>query len=539
MAPSVTADPAATITPGVEIQELGTEVVIIGPEALRAWRERWRFPLPDREYMPRYKRFVQVRKQFHQKGMSWSDAAAAAQRKGLWDGTWAPGRSCRLTADGRWELRCSRGLVERVMAALETSLPPVITAMTEAFTTDPRVTGFRDYQRAALEGAITHGWARVAQATNAGKGAVIALLAALAVEYEGISVLICCDEVSVFDALETELREWGGLAPALVKAGVTIPPDAAVTLAMVPTLAKRLAEDPDAWRPWVAARGMLLLDEADKATAATWRRILGHATGSRWRVGFSGSFPAADTYEDLLLESLMGPVINRVRNMTLVDRGISARPSVELRPFDAAEALGRAPQGWRRLRGPERRLWAYDQAIVHNVARHAFVRSLIRADAQTVIIVNRIEHGRELCNALQGLAVFLDGSADAARRSAALEDFRAGGTRVLVVTRILDRGTNRLGYAADLIFASGEGSTRQTLQRIGRGLRRADGKAFLRLVDVVDRVPVGTFLEEEWAGVAAGYLRAGVEKRVRLYAAEGFQTRIVFEQVPKKGGRDD
>jgi superfamily II DNA or RNA helicase len=73
-------------------------------------------------------------------------------------------------------------------------------------------------------------------------------------------------------------------------------------------------------------------------------------------------------------------------------------------------------------------------------------------------------------------------------RISVLDDFQAGRVRVIVVTKILDRGTNRLGHTDDLIFASGEGSTTQTLQRIGRGLRRGGGKEFLRLVDIVDRV---------------------------------------------------
>ena len=80
---------------------------------------------------------------------------------------------------------------------------------------------------------------------------------------------------------------------------------------------------------------------------------------------------------------------------------------------------------------------------------------------------------------------------------------------------ILDRGTNRLGHAIDIIFASGEGSSRQSLQRIGRGLRRTGGKEFLRLLDVIDQ--------------GHRYLHVAAKKRITLYHAEGFE--VVIRKV--------
>ena len=126
--------------------------------------------------------------------------------------------------------------------------------------------------------------------------------------------------------------------------------------------------------------------------------------------------------------------------------------------------------------------------------------------------MRRIDHGSALEDTIPG-SCFIDGSASKKFRREVLDDFEAGKFPVLIVTKILDRGTNRLGHATDLIFASGEGSRRETLQRIGRGLRRGGGKKDLRLHDIIDR--------------GHKYLHSSATKRVRLYDREGFDVEIV------------
>jgi superfamily II DNA or RNA helicase len=264
---------------------------------------------------------------------------------------------------------------------------------------------------------------------------------------------------------------------------------------------------------------MLLLDEADKASARTWRHVLRVAKNTTWRAGFSGTFPD-DTLEDLQLDELMGPVVQRLKNLELVSRGISAKPSVEVHVFNTPVALGRTTTDWWHLPGAERRAAAYDHMILHNEARHAFIASKVRAGVRTVVVVNRIDHGRALQRILPD-AHFLDGSATDDERSDMLQRFRNGAVSVLIVTKILDRGTNELGTADDLIFAAGEGSATQILQRIGRGLRRANKKAALRLVDIADRglLRSGDGRRERWA---AALLHAALRRRLQVYSQEGF-----------------
>lgn len=471
-----------------------TELIVTGPEALAQWRESRSLFVPGYRFSSLFK-------------------------KKQWDGKHHIGSYCHKVGD-HWEFRCKRGLLSQIVQRFPqhsiydyNSYPAVSTVAA------PET--FRDFQRDAVRAAFIYLWCRVAYATNAGKGAVIAWCAKLAVD-AGLRVLILCDERTVFDALSEEVGRWSGLQPALVEAGEREIPTAPVTIAMVPTLARRTTggqeksyEENKAakkWRDWLSGVGMVLCDEADKATSAQWKKVLRNATGSLYRVGFSGSFPDPEEkpVDDIVLEELIGPIVLRVKNMELVEREISARPQVQFYRYETK--MPDVPEGWRKLSGTQRRDWAFEKAIFLNAERHEFVRSLIEPNTRNVIIVNRIEHGQQLAAIIPN-CVFMDGSVSNAKRREILEDFANGVFDPLIVTKVLDRGSNALGHAGCVIFASGEGSMRQTLQRIGRVLRRGpDGKQTVIVKDIID--------------TSHEYLQSMARQRIKLYNDEGFDVRI-------------
>ena len=510
-----------------------TTVLVTGPEDLWDWRQDQRIAVPGHEYTPRFKR-------------------------GQWDGLHVPGQWCRQVGGDRWTMRCSRGLLGRLATAFSIRWEgePPEKHLQHCLLSEEQLATLFNYQREALLAAIQHQWGRIALATNAGKGAVITLLAKLAAA-QGEGVLILCDELAVFDALLGELEKWSQITPGLVQQSSATPPTDAVVLAMVPTLARRLSTSTKAlekrfcerkltlkeyeeaaakkqevaqeWRKWLGVKGMVLLDEADKAAAAGWRSILTHAKNSTWRLGFSGTFPDAkeQPYEDLRLDELMGPILIRARNLDLIQQKVSATPLVTLYGYDTTATLLHSPTQWWKLRGAARRQLVFERAILTNVDRHFFIQALIQPNTPTALVVNRIEHGHQLEDAIPG-AVFLDGSANAKQRLEVLTDFQEGKIQVLILTKILDRGTNRLGHVTDLIFVSGEGSQRQTLQRIGRGLRRTGGKEYLRLVDIIDRVDLDSVpTKRGFLTKAADYIHSAARKRIRLYRAEGFEVELI------------
>lgn len=244
--------------------------VIKGEEA-RQWRIANRRAVPGARFTPAYK----------------------SKR---WDGYKYPGRMSR----GRLELR--RGMLNSVAAAFPGSTirplfdiaqvpKPTLAGADEAFTEH-----LYDYQSTAIDTGLQRKWGQFAMATNAGKGAIIALLAKAVVNGGG-RALILCDEIAPFQALEGEIRKWAGIIPGDASAGVGHPPKDPVVVAMVPTLVGRAfprcpdKDEPwhrkscgqcsngrlqdERWITWLAQFHMVLADEADKATSETWQLILG------------------------------------------------------------------------------------------------------------------------------------------------------------------------------------------------------------------------------------------------------------------------
>lgn len=419
-------------------------------------------------------------------------------KDGRWDGIQYPG-----LRDKRGILRFSRGILRRVL----TDLPASITAPPPPSPEIPHTIpeGLRDYQEEALRLIFEKKWGRIALATNAGKGAIIAL-AAKAFAVSGRTSLVLCDEISVFQALSEQIQLWALRSPDLIEAGASvIPKPGAIVLAMVPTLYRRKSRE---WLEWFQTVDAVFLDEADKASAATWLEILRRLTHTHYRIGFSGTFFDEETPSELILSEYIGPVLQRVKNTELIARGISARPFVELIPYSHPHY--RIPDYWK-LPGPSRRQAIFNAGVITNEERHQLILSLLDPNVPNAIIINFIEQGRELLKVLPN-SMFLSGDAPKATREGVLAEFKKGSFQNLIVSKILDRGTNDLGHTIGLIFASGQGSNRQTLQRVGRGLRRADGKQFLFLKDILDR--------------GHKYFDDQSRKRVVLYNEEGFEITI-------------
>lgn len=467
-----------------------SQFVLAGPD-VQSWRKRMGRWVEGAQFTPQFKRKI-------------------------WDGKQYPGS---FTRQGHFVL--GRGLLHRVLQDLTCTItkPP---PKAPRHVTPPEIAAgtLRDFQIAALTEIFTKKWGCVSFATNAGKGAIIALASwALAQEgWDGISgtregtrSIILCDTVSVFDALFKEIRLWTGSDPETIASGRNdVPLDGdTLVLAMVPTLYRRLRSP--AWCKWLEGVEAAFLDEADKSVARSWQQILLHMPNTHYRVGFSGTFPGEGSPDELVILEKVGPKLAEVRNIDLIERGISARPVVELCPYRHNITQ---PKEWASYTGPERRSFIYNQGIIGDEQRHRFVESLLEPGVPNAVVVNFIEHGRELARVLPS-SQFLSGIDSVEHRQSVLAAFKAGEFQTLIVSKILDRGTNDLGHTVGLVFASGEGSDRQTLQRIGRGLRRTGGKEFLYLKDVIDS--------------GHKYLDNASKQRVELYQGEGFEVNIRHE----------
>lgn len=450
-------------------------------------------------------------------------------KKGWWDGYQYLGNY-----NQHKQLVLTRGILGRViqdLSATVVKLPSEPAQIIEA----PAVEGLRDYQLEALRRIFEARWGRIALATNAGKGAIIAVAAQRFAQYS-CPVIILCDEIAPYNALCQEIQKWTGKTPGQLKDDTNYFPLDNVVVAMVPTLhtrsrsakipedaseaerkiAKKKQEKVERWRQWLGRFRACLLDEADKSASRSWLSVLDYLDNTHYRIGFSGTF--LDQKEmphiELILSETIGPVLQRVGNKVLIERGISAKPLVELVPCNHPDIVLPPKSVWKSMPGAARRQYIYDAEIVNNGHRHALIRELLAPSDPNAVVVNYVEHGRQLAATLPD-ARFLFGEDPKEVRLEILDQFKKGHFQNLVVSKILDRGSNDLGHAVGLVFASAQGSLRQTLQRVGRGLRRAGGKEFLFLKDIMDR--------------GFPYFDVASKRRVALYNEEGFDITIRAE----------
>ena len=434
-----------------------------------------------------------------------------AFKRGHWDGYVRPGR---LTVNGDYySLVINRGLLNHLRDFLKENEhdPPkfklgysVINKPDLNNIDDSVLDILRDYQIETLEKIADNRWGRAALATNAGKGAIIALTAQILKPHK---TLILADEVSVFQALEEELTKWTDVSVGLVEGGEKKIPDEDVVLGMAPTISRRVTskklETRKKWTEWLNTFTALLLDEADKATSKTWTNILFKAKNTEFRVGFSGSFPDKNTVDDIKLEENIGPVLTEIKNIELVERGISAKPTVEVYEYTSDSTLDVKDADLHTV---------YEHLVIKNEDRNNFVTNLLLPNKQNAIVVKYIEHGHIL-NELIPDSIFLRGDNSKQERKETLHRFQDGEFQNLIATSILDRGSNLLGIVRCLVFASGSGSDREILQRMGRGLRRGEGKKEILIRDVYD--------------YGHDFLVNASQKRMDVYENEGFDIKFI------------
>lgn len=223
----------------------------------------------------------------------------------------------------------------------------------------------------------------------------------------------------------------------------------------------------------------LIIDEAHVTPADSFWRVAMKATSAYWRIGMSGTPLARGDRRSLLAVAATGPVIYRVRQEVLVERGVIARARVRMLP--CMQVSGFAPT-WND---------AYRELVVTSAPRNRLiVETAKRAAKPALVFVKDIDHGDILVKAMNAAGVrteFVSGGDDTDERRAATARLERGELDALVASVVFQQGID-IPSLASVIVAAGGKSTIATLQRIGRGMRTDGGqKMEFEVYDVLDR----------------------------------------------------
>lgn len=232
-------------------------------------------------------------------------------------------------------------------------------------------------------------------------------------------------------------------------------------------------------------------------------------TGTDWR----------DDGADLLLEAVCG---NRIYNMSsskLIDLGYLVQPKVVL--INVPELITKPKAHYATI---------YSDYIVNNKTRNFLIedatRKLINKGRKVLILVKQLAHGKVLSEILHDVPLyFVNGEVDAETRTEVKQRLEDGTLKCLIASSVFDIGVDIPSLDA-IVLGGGGKSTTRALQRIGRVIRKAEGKKNALVIDFIDNCQ---YLDKHSATRIAVYES---ESKFIISFPKGFDKRTL--KKPKK-----
>lgn len=204
----------------------------------------------------------------------------------------------------------------------------------------------------------------------------------------------------------------------------------------------------------------------------------------------------------LLTEGLIGPLIGEFTLKEGIETGILAKPKLKFItiPIDY------------KVRDLRRYQEVYDMGIVLNRARNRMIiktaKDLAKAGKTSLILISKIEHGNSLVEMAELIGhpvVFIQGKDDSDIRENVRGALNRKEIKTVIATQIWKEGVDIKTLNA-VINAAGGKSEIAVLQSLGRGLRTAEGKESILLVDILD--------------LSHHYLTSHLAERLAIYSQE-------------------
>lgn len=259
---------------------------------------------------------------------------------------------------------------------------------------------------------------------------------------------------------------------------------------------------------------VVIVDEFHHAHAPTYRRLLEHLRPAEL-LGLTATPDRADG-ADIVADFFGGRIAAELRLWDAVDGGYLV-PFAYYGIHDGTD-LGSVP--WRRGRG-------YEPAALTTLytADHAWVRLVIAEVGRTVSDVHRmralgfcvsVAHARWMADRFNDAgirAVAITGESTAELRRTALLDLASGKVSVVFAVDLFNEGIDVPEVDTLLMLRPTESGT-LFLQQLGRGLRRADGKAVCTVLDFVGNQRREFRYDRKYRAMLGGISRTGTQRAI-------------------------
>ena len=217
--------------------------------------------------------------------------------------------------------------------------------------------------------------------------------------------------------------------------------------------------------------GHLMIDEFHHSGADSYLSLNQKVCNAFYRYGFTGTFMRTDG-TDMTMHGVLSDVIFTKSTSELIEEDWLVRPWITV--------IRHKLEGWSRLNYKA----AYDR-IIQDVEFNTIVSRIaekkIKEVKQTLVLVRRKEHGELLQRMIEG-SEYISGDNTNEEKEDAKRRFNNRELRCLVATNILGEGQN-IPSIDVLINARLQKTEIQTMQGIGRALRKTEGKSIAEIFD--------------------------------------------------------
>jgi len=339
-----------------------------------------------------------------------------------------------------------------------------------------RLPKLRDYQQEALDKCISSGRGIIHHATGAGKTVVMAAL----LNNLRLNAIIIVPTLNLLIQTTEEFKKFlGEDVVGMIGEGEFDPK--LFTVATVQSLWSRIKKDDNDLKKVFKECQVLALDEAHHINVAGKDKIqntyfkIAQLLDCYYKFGLTATPGDEGTLERELLEAATGRILHFISSSELIKRGLLTRPIIQMYKITPPQRFS----DWQT---------AYKQNILRNTRRNALICRLAEDYASkgksVLITVTRVEEHGGVLNDMIESAVFMSGSTPSEERKKMLEDFGSKKRKILIST-VVNEGVN-IPSMDVIIMAGGGKSSKQTVQRVGRALRTAQGKQVARIIDFYD-----------------------------------------------------
>ena len=353
------------------------------------------------------------------------------------------------------------------------------------------VNGFtmRDYQKRIVDKVVKTNRTIVSACTSAGKTFIMAnLMVAF-----GCDCLVISPKASLSIQLRDEFQEFLGIKVGLINGTCVDYTDNGKKCPVIVGTPQTLLKYPEI----VARAKAVLIDETHNEPADTIFKLTTMAVDAFFRVGVSGS-PWRDDGCDIFLDAFAAKrnPKDTISATELINNGTLTPVSINwFNCNSGCDWLGDYAT-------------TYNQAIVNNSQRNTKAVELavahIKLNHPTLILFQKSKHGKKLLQILNdkvdnktfdieyngtiykvNTVELVDGTTDLDRREAVFKSIREGKTKCMIASTIADEGLS-IKQLQVLIQCGGGKSTTRLFQRIGRVIRKCDGKEHAWVYDFMD-----------------------------------------------------